>query len=147
MAKGSESREFELKSKLEEARKLLDDAITLMDGIDTNARPRKSAAPKEVDPGKVALDFSMSDRAFVKANTKGMSGPKKLVMLVAYLAKGQETARVPVTDITAAWARMTGVLGMKFNPAHVSRARDNDWIDTEKTGVYLLRPSWKSVLE
>jgi hypothetical protein len=146
MAKGSSSREHDLRRKLEEARKLIDDAIVLMSGIDASARRTKDTGAKKADSG-TTLDFSMSDRAFVKANTKGMSGPKKLVMLVAYLAKGQETARVPVTDITAAWARMTGILGMKFNPAHVSRARDNDWIDTEKTGVYLLRPSWKRVLE
>lgn len=146
MLKGNESREAELKNRLQEARKLLDEAITLVGGADANVRRGQPATPKKAVSDKVTLDFSMSDRAFIKAHTKGMSGPKKLVMLIAYLAKGQETARVPVTEITAAWARMTSVLGMKFNPAHVSRARDNDWIDTEKTGVYLLRPSWKSVL-
>jgi hypothetical protein len=89
----------------------------------------------------------MSDRAFIKANGKGMSGPKKLALLVAYLAKGDAAARISTTDITSSWNRLTGVLGMKFNPAHASRARENDWVDTEKTGVYHLRPNWKAIFQ
>src|SRR5437899_2896516 len=106
MPKGNEPRGAELRNRLEEARKLLDEAIALVGTDNNNVRRNQPAAPKKAVPNKVALDFSMSIRAFIKANTKSMSGPKKLVMLIAYLAKGQETARVPVAEITGAWTRM-----------------------------------------
>jgi hypothetical protein len=31
-----------------------------------------------------------------------------------------------------------------FNRFYSSAARENDWVDTKKPGVYFLRPSWGS---
>ncbi len=91
----------------------------------------------------------MQIRAFVKKYAKNMSGGKKFTLLVAYLTKGDASKRVALAAIEKHWNKMTakGLLGMKFNRLYTSRARENDWASTEKTGSYHLRPAWKEIFD
>ena len=38
-----------------------------------------------------------------------------------------------------------GLLGMKFNRFYSAAAKNSDWVNTQKNGLYHLRPSWKDI--
>lgn len=105
---------------------------------------RASLAAKSL--ASVTLDFSMPIRAFMKKHANRLSGPRKFVLLVAYLTKGDLNKRVSMIEVKKRWSRLTSLLGGEFNGAHSSRARENDWVNTEKAGLYHLRPGWKAIL-
>ena len=92
------------------------------------------------------LDFSVNERAFVKAHGRGLSGQKKFVLLVAYLAHGQVGKEVQLGDVQKQWNKMTRLLGGRFNRFYSNTAKDNGWVDTRKKGVYVLTQSWKQAL-
>jgi hypothetical protein len=97
------------------------------------------------ESSSVRVNFSTPMRAFVKAHSRTLSGPKKFALLVAYLSKNDPGKTVPLTDIEGSWKKMTGLLG-KFNPAHSTRAKDNGWVDSPKQGVYVIVPGWEVIL-
>jgi hypothetical protein len=39
------------------------------------------------------------------------------------------------------------LLGMEFNRSYAVRAKENDWVEAKKHGVYSLRPLWKEIFE
>ncbi len=102
------------------------------------------AAPKKrgADSMKVALDFSLPERAFFKKYAARLSGSKKFVLLIAYLAKGTTGREVSSSEVIKHWNKMTSLLG-EFNWAVTNRARESGWVDTAKSGVYTLHGSWK----
>ncbi len=122
----------------------LEDAV--FGGAHTTSAHRRRAHAATGLKTDVALDFSMPMRAFVKRHGKGLSGPKAFSLLVAYLTKGYTNKRISIPEVEKRWNKLTSLLGMKFNPAHPSRARENDWVNTEKAGLYHLRPGWKKIL-
>jgi len=93
------------------------------------------------------LDFSMPIRPFVKRHGVGMSGPKKFALLVAYLAKGDLKKTIQFVEIKKHWNKMTAksLLGMEFNTFYPASAKENNWVNSEKSGSYSLRPSWKAI--
>ena len=115
----------------------------------TRKATSKKAAPVKARQSSKDLDFSTPMRAFVKRYGADMSGPKKFTLLLAYLAKGDTKARVSLTEIVKFWNKMTAknLLGMKFNRFYTSDAKENDWVNTEKSGSYHLRPSWKDIFD
>jgi hypothetical protein len=146
MPKENSNANANLIKRLEQAKTLLDEAIGLAKGSSRVSRLKTVSSTKTSSASDHALDFSMPIRAFVKRHGKGLSGPKIFVLLVAYLTKGDLKARVSLAEIEKNWNKLTSLLGTKFNPAHTSRARENDWLNTEKTGSYHLRPKWKEIL-
>lgn len=142
------SKTQELVGYILEARDALDSALKVLQAhsaTSKNVKPTKTVSriPKEAS----ALDFTMPLRPFVKKHSNGMNGGKKFALLLAYLTKGDTTKTIALSEIETQWNKMTGkgLLGMKFNRLYSSQARDNDWVCTEKTGAYRLRPSWKEI--
>ncbi len=99
------------------------------------------------NPTSAKLDFGKSERAFIKAYAKGLSGTRKFVLLVAYTAKGQVGKEVELNDVSKRWNKMTALLGGKFNRFFSNTAKDDGWVDTRKKGTYVLTSSWKDALE
>ena len=62
------------------------------------------------------LDFSVNIRAFVKKFVADKSGPKKFVLLLAYLTNGEVGKNVALGDIRKEWDKMSGkkLLGTAF---------------------------------
>jgi hypothetical protein len=89
--------------------------------------------------------FSLNPRAFMKKYGRSGTGPQKFTLLLARLANGDGSKEVAFETIRDQWDKMKGIIG-KFNPAYSTRAKDEDWIDTKKQGVYVLRPSWKEAI-
>jgi hypothetical protein len=113
----------------------------------TSRRRAKAATTMKVAPkaASAKLDFTKSERAFVKTHAKGLSGARKFVLLLAYLTKGVANKEVPLNDVRKQWGRMTKRLGT-FNSFFTNEAKENGWVDTKKKGIYILTPAWKEAL-
>lgn len=118
--------------------------------VDLQAGGRRSPAPakpaKKPVPRPVGTPvFSLNPRAFMKKYGRGRSGPQKFTLLLARLTNGNGSKEVSFETIKDQWDKMKGIIG-KFNSAYSTRAKDEDWIDTKKQGVYVLKPSWKDAI-
>lgn len=76
------------------------------------------------------VNFSLNVRAFVKKHGKQLSGPKKFVLFLAYLSKGQINKEISLADIEKLWKRMKGLIGMEFNRFYAVTAKDNGWVNS-----------------
>lgn len=94
------------------------------------------------------LDFSINIRAFVKRFVADKSGPKKFVLLLAYLAKGEIGKNVVLRDVRKEWGKMSGknLLG-KFNRFYPNEAKTQGWIDSKEYGTYCLADTWQESYE
>lgn len=134
--------------RLERAGKLLVEAIGLAKGTKavgniSKHRKRTASTPRTI----ASIDFTSGERAFIKRHGGGMNGQQKFALLLAYLAKGDSTKHVSLEEVKKHWNKMTakGLLGMKFNIFYSTKAKEHDWVKTEKNGLYHLRPSWKDI--
>jgi hypothetical protein len=126
------------------------DVVLALAGAGRASRKAGNAPAKErtvSNPTPAKLDFGKSERAFIKAYAKGLSGTKKFVLLVAYTAKGQVGKEVELNDVSKRWNKMTALLGGKFNRFFSNTAKDDGWVDTRKKGTYVLTSSWKEAFE
>lgn len=96
----------------------------------------------------LCLDFSLNIRAFVKRFVADKSGPKKFVLLLAYLTKGKIGIGIKLGKIRKEWNKMSGksLLG-KFNRFYPNEAKTQGWVDSKEYGVYCLTDSWQEVYE
>ncbi|MGZ4867857.1 MAG: hypothetical protein ACXV7C_11575 [Candidatus Angelobacter sp.] len=152
MSKGNKpTSHTDLLTKLHQARALVDECIAEIKGqprhksvriLVHSPRQKSAATPRD-------LDFEANERAFVKAHARGLSGPKKFALLVAYLAKGKVGTEVELKEVQKYWNRMTApnLLDGKFNRFYTNSAKESGWVNTKKQGIYLLRPSWTQVLK
>jgi hypothetical protein len=108
------------------------------------ARPTPRGQPQPSTRTKP--DFSLPVRAFIKQHVKGLGGPQKFTALLAKLSGGKTGTAVERREIEKTWNRMTALMGGKFNPSYTTRAKDNGWVDTPKTGHYALRSGWEKAL-
>lgn len=114
-------------------------------GAGQDARRYRGRPPAAQTGASDRLDFTKGVRSFVKRYGKGLSGPRKFVVLLARMSNGDVANQVAVSDIQAQWNKMTGLLG-KFNHKFSLVARENDWVETKKPGLYNLRPSWQDAV-
>jgi hypothetical protein len=94
-----------------------------------------------------SLILSKPIRPFVKSYSKNLSGSKKFVLLVAWLAKGDLKKQIPLSEIKKRWGQMTAILEMEFNLFFTGDAKDKDWVETKSKGLYSLRPGWRDILK
>ena len=94
------------------------------------------------------LDFSINIRAFARRFVADKSGPKRFVLLLAYLAKGEVGKDVELGVIRKEWDTMSAksLLG-KFNRFYPNEAKTQGWIDSSKYGIYCLGDSWQEVCQ
>jgi hypothetical protein len=112
---------------------------------DTNNSSTKRTAKPLKQERTPEFDFDTPLRAFVKDHTRELTGPKKFVLLTAYLARGDQSAEVELRTIEQQWNRMTSssLMGGSFNRKFSAVARENGWVDNKKPGVYVLTARWK----
>ncbi len=92
------------------------------------------------------IDFSLGSRPFMKKYGSHKSGPRRFALLVAYLTKGDTTARVSLSLLEEAWNRMKPLMGGSYNPSYSTRAKDEGWVESPKYGMYSVRPAWEGIL-
>jgi hypothetical protein len=91
------------------------------------------------------IDFSLNERAFVKRYAADKSGPKKFVLLLAFLANGNVEKDIELNEIRKRWGKIKSMLG-KFNGFHVNEAKTKGWVNSRKYGSCNLTEEWKDVL-
>jgi hypothetical protein len=127
---------------------------TVMEGIAELGRAREnsqSSGPTQRSArvaGRIApLKFDSGPRPFMKKHGAGLSGPEKLILLVAYFARGKTRSPVSRADVVNQWGKMTAIMGGRYNGAYDTRARDTDWLHSPKAGYFELRPGWEIILK
>ncbi len=116
-------------------------------GKQPELRSSRKKSLRTKNQGSTQLDFDRPLRPFMKSYSKGLSGPKKFVLLVSWFAKGDPKKEVRLKEIEGHWNRMTSLLEMKFNRFFPAQAKDNDWVESKKKGLYNLRPVWRDSLK
>ncbi len=139
----------EIISTLQQIKTLADECLEdLRKSAKVKRATNKPAAPSR-GPKPPSIDFDKPLRPFIKQYAKGMSGSKKFVLLLSRLAKGDMNQEVTLKEIGKHWSKMKSksLLGMNFNTFYPAEARDKDWVELKKKGVYCLRPSWRDILK
>lgn len=141
MQNASDQALFEHLSKI---REMVDAAMAMLrKERPSEAKPKK---PVRHHGGQDSLDFTVPARAFFNTYARLLSGPEKFALVVAYLAKGDVTKLVPLSEIESVWSKTTTSLGA-YNRAHPTRAKDRDLVDSPNKGSYQLRPNWRSIVQ
>lgn len=98
---------------------------------------------------KPELDFSLNIRAFTRRFVAGKSGPRKFVLLLAYLVKGEAGKDVELPDIQKEWNSMSSkkLLNGEFNRYYSNEAKTQGWVNSNKRGIYCLSNSWRDAYE
>jgi hypothetical protein len=120
--------------------------IELSPVLAENRSKRVKVATTTNTPGPQNLNFELPLRPFIKKYSQSMSGPKRLTLLVAWIAKGKAEVPVERADVAKAWNKMKALMGGPFNSAYETRARDSGWVHSPKAGVYTLLPNWRDVV-
>lgn len=137
----------ELASSLQQIKILAEKCLKNLEDSAPSPRSKKMKLLHDQRRRELSTDFGKPIRAFIKSYAKGMGGPAKFVLLLSYLAKGDQNVEVVSKDIEKKWGKMKSatLLGMAFHPSYPGRAIENDWVDSKKKGVYFLRPNWKRI--
>jgi hypothetical protein len=136
-------------------------SVVLNDGTvvegDVELHPRQDKKPKIAGllPSPAAdkrgdspsLDFDLEARPFMKRYGMDLSGPERLILLVAHFAKGVMNVPVPRTDVVHQWGKMKALMGGNYNGAYDTRARDTGWLHSPKAGVFELRGGWDKIFK
>ena len=128
---------------------------TVMSGTVQTSAPAGVTQPSQDFQQSVAtnpirtstIDFSLPVRPFMNDYSDGLSGSKKLTLLVAHFAKGEVDVAVDRAEVIETWNKMTGLLGGKFNGAHEARAKDSGYIYVPSVGRLALLKKWQQVLQ
>jgi len=93
------------------------------------------------------FNFEMNERAFIRQHAKGLSGPKKFVLLLAYIVKGEVGKEISLSEIKERWNKMTtkSLMGYDFNLYYSNEAKNQGWVDSKKYGFYCLTSKWIEV--
>lgn len=95
---------------------------------------------------QVIANFKLNERAFADKYIKGKAPEIKFAMIVAYLAKGDETKEVAIGEIKDIWRRMTSIL-KSFNDKYPTVAKTRGYVDSPRKSIYLLSSEWKELFQ
>ncbi|MGA3177035.1 MAG: hypothetical protein ABSE19_06780 [Candidatus Acidiferrum sp.] len=137
----------ELVASLKEIERL---AASCLAALNDPKATKGKAAPKVKPVGArrstvPAPDFTAQIRHFMNRHAKGMNGQQRFALVVAYFSKGKPDTKVTLQTIKEAWNKMKKLLG-KFNTGYAVWAKDNGWVDSPESKVYVLMPGWKEIL-
>jgi hypothetical protein len=112
--------------------------------LNKNLPKIKMATPEKIN-------FDVSERAFIRKYRKEMNGPKKFVLLLSYLAKGEVGKEISADEMKRHWNKLKSVLKakkeekMEFNAYYANEAKNNNWVDSKKFGFYFLTKEWLNI--
>jgi hypothetical protein len=134
-------------SSLQQIKALADECLACLGNSTKPKRTMKQPPALSRAHRSLSLDLTKPIRPFIKRYAKGMSGPKKFVLLLSRLAGGDAKKEVAIEEIQKHWNKMKAksLLGLDFNNFYPANAKDNDWVESKKRGFYNLRPSWKDI--
>jgi len=133
----------------------LNQIITRIDKLEKTVEELKQAVfggakkAKQLTKGKATqIIFSLNTRAFIKRYATDKNGPKKFVLLLAHIAKGEIGKDIEIGEISKKWNKMSAknLLG-KYNRFYPTEAKTQGWVDSKKYGIYCLTNEWQEVYE
>jgi hypothetical protein len=73
---------------------------------------RKTRPVERNEPPQVTadIDFGLHVRPFMKKHAQLMTGPKRLTLLIAHIAKGDTKHQVQRADVCRSWNKMTALI-------------------------------------
>jgi hypothetical protein len=133
MSKENKSADYIIKQ-LAQARKIIDNCVELL-----SAAPpitRKFVGKTVQKKTRPQLNLALNERNFIRTYGKGLSGPKKFVLLLAREVKGKVGTEVKLDILRTKWNKMTakGLMGYQFNLFYPNDAKTRGWIDSKKNG-------------
>lgn len=136
--------------KLQQIKELAELCIDELSSKEGSEKVRDKRLPEIKPILSPKINFNMSERAFIKKYSKWLSGPKKFVLILAYLAQGEIKKEKSIVEIKNHWNKMTSLLKKKrekgeFNPYYSITAKDNNWVDSKKYGFFHLTNSWMEI--
>jgi len=137
----------ELIASLEDIRRLASACIRSLNndrGATVKASPGPNHRPARGQESS-APDFGQPVRHFMSTHARGRNGQQRFALLVAYFSKGNPDTEIDLQTIKNAWTRMQSLLG-KFNTGYAVWAKDNGWVDSPKSKVYVVTPKWIEIL-
>jgi len=145
MSKENKSTEYILQ-RLAQARKIIDEC---MEALPSVSRAGTSVKKKAQVTSRPKLNFDLNERTFIRTHGKGLSGPKKFVLLLARASKGKIGTEVKLEVLRTQWNKMTskGLMGYKFNLFYSNDAKTRGWIDSKKAGSYHLCDTWMEIFD
>lgn len=137
----------DLIEKLQQIKRLAEECLADFEPGSPASKKAKKPTTASRTKAPSRIDFKKPLRPFIKLYSKGMSGPKKFTLLLARLAEGDLKKQVALSELQAHWNKMMSksLLGMEFNRFFPAQARENDWVESKKKGLYNLRPSWNEI--
>lgn len=134
-----------LEEKLNQAKQLIEDCLSEISG--GGASEAGTEVSKKFQDHKASgVDFSLNSRAFFRSYAKSLSGPKKFVLVVAYLTKGKVDSDATVADVLRCWNTHKKLLSGEYNGAYPTRAKEYGWINPGgKTGSFHLTNKWREI--
>lgn len=130
--------------KLKKIQSLLNECVEELSKPELKNSPKKQ---KGNQPIKISPNFSLNERAFMKKYGKTLSGPKKFVLLTAYIAKGNTKKVIKSEEITKKWNKLLSFMGGKSQKNYSTRAKENGWINSPEYGNYILTEEWIKILK
>ena len=94
---------LELEKQLRVIKEAVDQCLLSIDVLEDKTPGSDNGTEKSVRPSIDGIDFSMQSRAFFKKYTKGMSGTKIFVLMVAYFVNKNKVDTVSFSDIQKEW--------------------------------------------
>jgi hypothetical protein len=136
----------EIVAKIRQIQSLTEEVLRDLGGSpkETKKRGARSSGRSSANSGP-NISFDLNPLAFMKKHGRGMSGAQKATLLLACLTKGGSSQGIELSTLEKQWNRMTSVIGVGFNPAHMNRAKANGWVDAPKHGVYVVTKSWPEI--
>lgn len=116
--------------------------------LTTRTQARRTSEPRGTTSTQPSdIDLSLPIRAFVKKYAGGMRGPQKFTLVLAHIAGGDASKKIPRADVEKQWKKMSGLLRGSFNPAYTTRAKDEGWVDSSGKGAYTLLTNWRGIFK
>lgn len=135
-----------LRASLKQVENLIADCLEAMSEQAPARRVRREPRSQNGMGASVKPDLSLPFRPFMHRYARGKSGDEKFALILAHLTKGDVKTETKLEAVSRAWSKMKGLLG-NFNLAYPTRAKDKGWVDSPRTGVYVLLPRWTEILD
>lgn len=150
MSKENKTSEKDIVAQLVEARAIIDECVAMLSKGKVQGGSKSSTKLKNKQSARLTkVDFGLNEKNFIKTYAKGLSGPKKFTLLLAYMTKGKIGIDVEVSKVSNKWKKMKAknLLGYTFNGKYPNEAVTQGWVDSKKYGSYRLSQGWMGIFD
>jgi len=137
----------ELIAVLKEIERLASSSLAALGEADrSQVKPEATSKARSIAARSVpGPDFGQPVRHFMSTHAKGMNGQQRFALVVAYFSKGKPGVKVHLETIRQAWKKMQKLLG-KFNTGYAVWAKDEGWVDSPESKIYVVTAHWGKIL-